>query len=123
MINFDYLEQNLDALRVQYLTAQPFPYLIIDGFCNEEKLQKAYANVPELNNKSRDYGFAGNKFEKSNYKEICPEFLELYNDLASERFNKILAYITAKKTVDTGFMKIGSQICKIRHVLQRFNFI
>lgn len=98
MINFEYLEKNLENLRTQYLTAQPFPYLIIDNFCDDEKLSKAYANVPELSNKSRDYGFAGNKFEKSNYKEICPEFLELYNDLASERFNLILSFITAKKT-------------------------
>lgn len=97
MINFTFLENNLDSLRIQYLTNQPFPHLIIDGFCDEEKLVKAYENVPELNNKSRDYGFANNKFEKSNYKEICPEFLELSNDLASERFNEILAFITSKK--------------------------
>jgi len=98
MINFDFLEENLEELRIKYLTAQPFPYLIIDNFCDEEKLIKAYESVPELNNKSRDYGFANNKFEKSNYKEICPEFLELYNDLSSERFNNILTFITAKKT-------------------------
>ena len=98
MINFEQIENSLDALRVQYLSAQPFPHLLIDNFCNSEKLNKAYESVPELNNKSRDYSFANNKFEKSNYKEICPEFLELYNDLSSERFNKILAHITAKKT-------------------------
>jgi hypothetical protein len=98
MINFERLEKNLDALRIQYLTAQPFPHLLIDNFCDAEKLYKAYESVPELNNKSRDYSFANNKFEKSNYKEICPEFLELYNNLCSERFNKILAHITAKKT-------------------------
>ncbi|AWI25069.1 hypothetical protein HYN49_03710 [Flavobacterium pallidum] len=98
MINFEFLEKNLETLRIQYLSAQPFPHLLIDNFCDEEKLLKAYSNVPELNNKSRDYAFANNKFEKSNYREICPEFMELYNDLSSERFNRILAFITAKKT-------------------------
>ncbi|MGK4566568.1 hypothetical protein [Flavobacterium sp. 3HN19-14] len=59
--------------------------------------KQAYASIPELNNKSRDYAFANNKFEKSNYRELSPELLELYNDLSSERFNKILCHITAKK--------------------------
>ena len=97
MINFTALENNLQDLRIKYLTAQPFPHLIIDEFCENEKLLKAYNSIPELNNKSRDYAFANNKFEKSNYKEICPELKELYDDLASDRFNKILEFITAKK--------------------------
>ena len=97
MINFDFLEQNLDTLRLQYLTAQPFSHLIIDNFCDEDKLVKAYQSIPELENKSRDYAFANNKFEKSNYKILSPELDELYHDLSSERFNKILTHITAKK--------------------------
>jgi hypothetical protein len=98
MINFDFLESNKEALRIKYLTAQPFPYLVIDNFCDEEKLNKAYNSIPELENKSRDYAFANNKFEKSNYKEICPELKDYYNDLSSQRFNDILSFITAKKT-------------------------
>ena len=98
MLNFEALELNLDDLRLKYLTAQPFPHLIIDNFCDEEKLNKAYNSIPELNNKSRDYAFANNKFEKSNYKAICSELEDLYNDLSSERFNKILSFIIAKKT-------------------------
>lgn len=97
MINFEKLENNLDALRNTYLAAQPFPHLIIDDFCELDKLNRAYASIPELNNKSRDYAFANNKFEKSNYRELSPELLELYTDLASDRFNKILCHITAKK--------------------------
>ena len=98
MINFEALELNLDDLRLKYLTAQPFPHLIIDNFCDEEKLNKAYNSIPELNNKSRDYAFANNKFEKSNYKVICSELEDLYNDLSSARFNKILSFIIAKNT-------------------------
>jgi hypothetical protein len=96
MINFEFLEKNLDSLRTKYLSAQPFPHLIIDDFCDVEKLQNAYSAIPELQNKSRDYAFANNKFEKSNYKVICTELDELYTDLSSERFNKILSFITAK---------------------------
>ncbi|WP_427875702.1 hypothetical protein [Flavobacterium sp. MMS24-S5] len=75
MINFEYLENHLDDLRLKYLTAKPFPHLIIDNFCEEEKLLKAHKSIPELNNKSRDYSFANNKFEKSNYRELGMNFM------------------------------------------------
>ncbi|MCA4808786.1 2OG-Fe(II) oxygenase [Empedobacter stercoris] len=96
MINFDLLENNLDDLRLKYLIAKPYPHLVLDNFCDEEKLLKAYNSIPELDNKSRDYAFANNKFEKSNYKVLGAELEELYNDLSSDRFNKILSYIVNK---------------------------
>ena len=96
MINFDILEKKLDELRLEYLIAKPYPHLILDNFCDEEKLIKAYNSIPELDNKSRDYAFANNKFEKSNYKVLGSELEELYKDLSSDRFNKILSYIVNK---------------------------
>ena len=48
MIDFDFLEKNKESLRIKYLAAQPFPHLIIDNFCEEEKLSKAYNSIPEL---------------------------------------------------------------------------
>src|SRR5690242_19441282 len=96
MIKFDFLEANKEKFRTEYLAAQPFPHLILDGICEEEKLEKLYAQIPELDNKSRDYMFANNKFEKSNYKVIGPLFEELYNDLQSERMNNFLAFIAAE---------------------------
>jgi len=97
MINFDRIEENLEKFRISYLAAQPFPHLIIDDFCDKGKLSAAYDSIPELNNKSRDYVFANNKFEKSNYKVLSSELNELYEDLSSDRFNKILSFITAKE--------------------------
>lgn len=96
MINFAFLEARKDTLRLNYLTARPFPHLVIDGFCDEAKLVKAYEAIPELENKSRDYAFANNKFEKSNYRILSPELDELYHDLSSERFNNLISYITNK---------------------------
>ena len=96
MINLSKLQANKDELRSKYLTNKPFPYLIIDDFCDEEKLLQLRKNIPELDNKSRDYMFANNKFEKSNYKELGPLFLELYNDLKSDEFNEFLSYISNK---------------------------
>lgn len=97
MIHFDRLEKNKEELRLSYLTNQPFSYLVIDDFCDVEKLKELKSQIPELNNKSRDYMFANNKFEKSNYKELGPLFQEIYEDLKSERFNKFLSFISAKE--------------------------
>lgn len=96
MINFSFLEANKEKFRTEYLAAQPFPHLILDGICDEEKLSTMYSQIPELDNKSRDYMFANNKFEKSNYKVIGPLFEELYNDLQSEKMNQFLTYIAAE---------------------------
>lgn len=93
MINFDFLNENKEELRKNYLLAKPFPYLVIDNFCNAAMIESLYKKIPELKNKSRDYMFAKNKFEKSNYKELGREFEELYNDLISEQMNQFLSFI------------------------------
>ena len=93
MINLNFLEINKEKLRLEYLLAKPFPYLVIDNFCDSVKLERMYAAIPELKNKSRDYIFAHNKFEKSNYRELGPAFEELYTDLSSIKMNEFLSYI------------------------------
>jgi hypothetical protein len=93
MINLDFLEANKEKLRMDYLLAKPYPYLVIDNFCDPVKMESLYNKIPELSNKSRDYMFANNKFEKSNYKELGDEFQQLYNDLSSERMNAFLSFI------------------------------
>jgi Rps23 Pro-64 3,4-dihydroxylase Tpa1-like proline 4-hydroxylase len=94
MINLDFLEANKEKLRSEYLLAKPFPYLVIDNFCDTKKTEALYNQIPELNNKSRDYMFAKNKFEKSNYRELGTEFDELYTDLISSRMNQFLSFIS-----------------------------
>jgi len=93
MINFQFLDSNKEKLRMDYLLAKPFPYLVIDNFCEPEKINSLYNKIPELNNKSRDYMFANNKFEKSNYRELGSEFNELYTDLISGHMNEFLSFI------------------------------
>jgi hypothetical protein len=48
MINWHLLEDNLESLKLAYLSAQPFPHLVLTDFCDEEKLSKLYASIPEL---------------------------------------------------------------------------
>ncbi|MTI31880.1 2OG-Fe(II) oxygenase [Xanthovirga aplysinae] len=96
MIDFDFLEKNKEDLRFEYLTKKPFPYLVLDEIIDREKLGSLYDQIPELVNKSRDYVFANNKFEKSNYKTLGEEFEELYNDLSSQRMNDFLSFIACE---------------------------
>ena len=97
MINFKFLEKNKEKLRLEYLSSKPFSHLVIDSFCDNDKLMQLRDQIPELNNKSRDYMFANNKFEKSNYKELGPLFEEIYEDFKSKKFNDFLSFISAKE--------------------------
>ena len=94
MIRFSEIENKLDEYRMNFLLAKPFPHLVVDDFCEKEKLEQLLEQMPEIETKSRDYVFASNKFEKSNFKAISPLYTELYEDLISERFQKILQYIS-----------------------------
>lgn len=97
MINFNKLLENKEKYRLDYLTAKPFPHLVLKDICNEKKLMEAYETIPVLDNKSRDYMFAKNKFEKSNYGEINPLLNELQEDLRSDEMNKFLSFITTRE--------------------------
>lgn len=104
MINFSRLETDKEQLRLDYLLAKPFPHLIIDNFCDTEKIAQLHNEIPEIETKSRDYVFAANKYEKSKIRDISPLFEELYNDLTSERFNNLLRFITNEEVfVDKAF--------------------
>jgi hypothetical protein len=100
MILFDRLEQRLDELGAAFRQAQPFPHVIVDGFADAERLAAAVAAIPDPAlagiRKSRDYVFARNKFEKSNFRELSPEFAELYGELGGERFRAILRRISGE---------------------------
>jgi len=104
MINFDRLDKQQEELRIKFLLAKPFPYLILDEFCDKTKVNELYNSIPNIETKSRDYVFAANKFEKSKFAELSPSLLELYNDLTSERFSNLLSFICHEKVfVDKKF--------------------
>ena len=54
MINFEKLFENKEKYRINYLSAKPFPHLVILDICASEKLNKLYSEIPDLENKSRD---------------------------------------------------------------------
>jgi Rps23 Pro-64 3,4-dihydroxylase Tpa1-like proline 4-hydroxylase len=98
MINFDRLEQNIEQLAINFQSAEPFPLVVIDDFADRTKLEKMMTTFPipgqKKINKSRDYIFAKNKYEKANFRDISDECSEIYQDLISPRFQKSLCAIT-----------------------------
>ena len=104
MIRLDELTKNKEKHRLEFLLAKPFPHLVIDDFCEKEKLEQLHKELPEIQTKSRDYVFAANKFEKSKFSAISPLFAELHNDLLSEEFKSFLKYITNQEVfIDKAF--------------------
>ena len=108
MLNFDKIESMAQGLAKDFKIAQPYEHVVIDGFCNEYELRALYALIPdpveEGINKSRDYMFARNKYEKSGFKDIAPPFASLHADLMSERFQAWLRTVTGEPVfVDPAF--------------------
>lgn len=101
MINFSEIENNLEKLKHEFLNASPFEHIVIDNFCNENDLSKAIESIPDAQNagynKSNDYIFAKNKFEKSDFDLICPQLAELKSELLSKRFSTWISAITNQK--------------------------
>jgi hypothetical protein len=104
MIRFDYLEQNKEKFRQEFLNAKPFPHIGIDNFCEENKLLELYNNIPNIETPSADYVFAKAKFEKSKFWELGGVFKELYDDLVNPRFAELISYITNENIfIDAAF--------------------
>ena len=51
MINFNDLELNKDKYRLDYLSAKPFPFIVIKNFCDLAKISELYNQIPNLTNK------------------------------------------------------------------------
>lgn len=108
MIRFERLEREKEQLADAFRDAKPFSYVVIDDFCDPAALNALLDQIPSPDdggiNKSRDYVFAKNKFEKSNFRGIGPLFEEIYTDLLSDRFKAVLGKIVdAPVWVDPDF--------------------
>jgi len=100
MIRFERLEREARELKLSFRSARPFPYVAIDDFCDSSELSRLVDQIPDPSdrriNKSRDYVFAKNKFEKSGFRELSPDFQVLYDELLSERMQAFLRDMTGE---------------------------
>jgi hypothetical protein len=108
MINFDRIEHSASELRKQFGSAAPFEHVVIDDFCDDSKLRLLHSQIPDPIqdgiNRSRDYVFAKNKFEKSSFRSISHSFSELHEDMTGNRFKMFLRELTGQDVfVDPAF--------------------
>lgn len=108
VIEFERLESRSEQLHDQFRRATPFEHVVIDSFANPEELRALGAELmtPDVSglNKSRDYIFAKNKYEKSAFADLGPKCAELHSELCSERFATLLRAICADEVfVDPTF--------------------
>ena len=98
MIDFKYLDANLNELNSSFSSAFPFEHVVIDNFCFPEKLRSACDAIRSSQNisknKSKDYIFAKNKFEKANFDSIHLGFKKLKEELLSDRFSDWVSKLT-----------------------------
>ena len=101
MINYNKIEDNLNSYKSNFVKAELFPHIIIDDICYLDDITKLYKNIPPINtqNRSRDLFFSSKKYEKSNLTNIDNLFLQIHDDLLSDRFKQLLYDITNKKGV------------------------
>ena len=78
MIDFKRLDCDISKTKLAFSSAIPFEPIVIDDFCNANVLDKALDSLPDTHaaglNKSTDYIFAKNKFEKSEFDILSPQF-------------------------------------------------
>ncbi|WP_199553924.1 2OG-Fe(II) oxygenase [Sandaracinobacteroides hominis] len=96
IIDFDRLERDQDQLRTDWATARPFPLLVLDSFGDPDALRTIEAAYPDPStlNKSRDYIFAKEKYEKNHFAELHPLMGKLHTELLSARFQAWLSHVT-----------------------------
>jgi len=101
MIDFDMLEKNVQGFNESFLSAAPFENIVIDNFCITKDIEDAVELIPDArdagHNKSNDYMFAKNKFEKADFDLICPQLAQLKIELLSRRFSIWVSALTGQE--------------------------
>jgi Rps23 Pro-64 3,4-dihydroxylase Tpa1-like proline 4-hydroxylase len=100
LINFLEIENKIEQLNSDFENAIPFEHIVLDDFCDPLLLEDALNSIADAKqqgiNKSRDFVFAKNKFEKSAFDQLSPIFKKLKEELLSERFQKITQKVTGE---------------------------
>lgn len=96
-INFDYLEDNIEIMHLQYRDASPFEHLVIDGFLTEDGLRKirkeVFFKTASTKDSSSDFLFAKNKIENPRIEDISESTRLIREELLSDRFRLALSRI------------------------------
>ena len=107
MINFSNIESKKVQLRTAFFSS-PVEHVVIDNFIDKKFIDNLLSEIPDPVdsgiNKSRDYVFAKNKYEKSAFFEYGVALNKLKEDLLSHDFQSLLRFITKEEVfVDPAF--------------------
>lgn len=96
IIDFNRLERDALEFKEQWRTARPFELIVIDDFADPVILADIHRQFPDpiTLNKSRDYFFAKEKYEKNDFSVISREMRLLRDELLSDRFRLFLQNVT-----------------------------
>lgn len=100
MINYSKHRPQISQLAKQFNDSF-VEHIVLDGFLNDDAAEQILSEFPDLNeitlNKSRDYLFAKNKYEKSGISSMGCSLSALRNELLSTDFSLFLESITGEK--------------------------
>jgi len=98
MIDFNRLKKEKTALREKFLTAKPFPHIVIDDFLLEGYAEKLYYSSPQpqKEHKVNDFIFTKNKFQLPNISTLSNDFEDFYHEITSDEFKSLMSYITGE---------------------------
>ncbi|WBH15096.1 2OG-Fe(II) oxygenase [Sphingomonas radiodurans] len=98
-IDFNYIEDNIERLRLQYRDASPFEHLVIDGFLTRDGLntirKEGFFKTASTKESSSDFLFAKNKIENPRIEHISGSTRVIREELLSDRFRLALSRIVS----------------------------
>ena len=107
MIDFRSIERKKDQLR-ELFNSRSVENVVIDDLISVDSIENLLGEIPDQVEaglrKSRDYIFAKNKYEKSDFSDYGSSLKGLKEDLLSARFRKLVSFITGEDVfVDSDF--------------------
>ncbi|GFE69651.1 2OG-Fe(II) oxygenase [Chroococcus sp. FPU101] len=87
---------NLDLYQQKFLNAQPFKYLVIENFLQEDLAQKLLDEFPVFDPQKamNEMGYVGGKAVHENLKEISPLYAKFAHYVGSQEFLSVVSQIT-----------------------------
>ncbi len=99
-LNWSKLEKIKNSLKKDFVSADPFPHIIIEDFINKPVANQMAATFPSLAEMKASSAFSGvaeRKSQLADMKRMTPLFRSVFKELMSKRFRLWLSEVTGIK--------------------------